>query len=64
MNQMKQLFRDVDSDDEMFIQLDKAAKESDSNLTPRMMTNSSRVCIAGGEEGHTAKAKKIINLRN
>ena len=45
---MKQLFRDVDSDDEMFIQLNKAAEESGSNLTPRMIDQLVQGLQAGG----------------
>ena len=59
---MKQLFRDVDSDDEMFIQLNKAAVESDSNLTPRMIDQLVQGLHSRGEKKVTAaKAKKIIN---
>ena len=59
---MKQLFRDVDSDDEMFIQLNKAAEESGSNLTPRMIDQLVQGLHNRGEKKITAaKAKKIIN---
>ena len=59
---MKQLFRDVDSDDEMFIQLNKAAEESDSNLTPRMIDQLVQGLHSRGEKKVTpAKAKKIID---
>ena len=59
---MKQLFRDVDIEDEMFIQLNKAAEESNSNLTPRMIDQLVQGLHSRGEKKVTAaKAKKIIN---
>ena len=59
---MKQLFRDVDSDDEMFIQLNKAAEESGSNLTPRMIDQLVQGCVAGREEGYSRQGQENHQL--
>ena len=61
---MKQLIRDIDSDDAMFPQLSKAAESSGSSMTPKMLDE----LVKGSEEREKkvsdAKARKIIDSAN
>ena len=60
-SKMKQIVRDIDNEDEMFLQLSKAARESDSNMTPKMIDELVKGLHKRGEKKITAAtAKKII----
>ena len=61
-SKMAQLIRDIDHEDEMFIQLNKAATKTGSKMTPRMIDQLVQGLHSRGEKKLTdAKAKKIIN---
>jgi DNA-directed RNA polymerase subunit A" len=58
---MKQLIRDVDSDDEMYIQLFEVSQGSGAKMTPRMIDDLVKGLQKRGEKKLTAaKAKKIV----
>ena len=62
---MKQLIRDIDSDDAMFLQLSKAAESSGSSMTPKMLDELVKGLQKRGEKKITdAKARKIIDSAN
>ncbi len=64
-SKMKQIIRDVDHEDEMFIQLNNAATKAGSNMTPRMIDQLVKGLHSRGEKKLSdAKAKKIINSAN
>jgi len=62
---MKQLIRDIDSDDAMFLQLSKAAESSGSSMTPKMLDELVKGLQKRGEKKISdAKARKIIDSAN
>lgn len=64
-SKMIQLVRDVDTDDEMYIQLSKASHESGVKMTPKMIDNLVKGLQKRGEKKITpAKAKKIVGSAN
>tara|TARA_B100000029_G_scaffold215671_1_gene213465 strand:- start:8835 stop:10415 length:1581 start_codon:yes stop_codon:yes gene_type:complete len=64
-SKLVQIIRDIDNEDEMYVQLSKAAEEADSKLTPRMLGDLVNGLQKRGEKKVTpAKAKKIIESAN
>ena len=56
-----QIGRDVDSDDEMYLKLSKAASDANAGMTPRMLDDLVKGLEKRGEKKFTdAKARKII----
>ena len=64
-SKMAQLIRDIDHEDEMYIQLKNAATKAGSNMTPRMIDQLVKGLHSRGEKKLTdAKAKKIVTSAN
>ena len=62
---MAHLIRDIDHEDEMYIQLKNAATKAGSNMTPRMIDQLVKGLHSRGEKKLTdAKAKKIVTSAN
>ena len=60
-----QIGRDVDDDDDMYIQLSKAAQEAELHMTPRMIDDLVKGLQKRGETKISAsKARKIIDSAN